>query len=95
MTTENNKPLQRLEISPLVATIWAREATTKAGETFTAYNVDIQRCYKHEASGEFRYTKSFRPHDLANLAILANMADSYLKSIDESKVDEASNSEAA
>ena len=95
MTTDNNKPLQRLEISPLVATIWAREATTKAGETFTAYNVDIQRCYKHEASGEFRYTKSFRRHDLANLAIVANMADGYLKSIGENKADEASNREAA
>ncbi len=82
MTTKpKQQPLQRIKLSPLTATIWAREATTREGEVFTAYSVDIQRTFKKGDGSGYSYSNAMRPRDLGQLALLASMACDYLTAI--------------
>jgi hypothetical protein len=83
MTTATNQPVKRIELRPLIATIWARQAVTRTGEPFTAYSIDIQRRFKNDSYGGFGYTSSLRPRDLTNLGLLARMADVFLASLNQ------------
>lgn len=89
MTDKQNKPVEVITVKPLTLSIWANTHTNKEGESFTSHSVDIQRCYKEESSGAFKYTRSLRAQDLDKLTLLVGAASKAIENLRQSKPQES------
>ena len=85
MTTEKNKPIDRLRDGALKATIWANES-----QKGTFYSVEFTRTYKSDADGQYHDSKSFSGSELLRLAHLATKAYDREQQLRHSANDEAS-----
>lgn len=74
-TTSNDKPtserVRTLRDGLLFVTIWAQASAKEPERVF--HSVSIERRYQ-DADGNWRSTKSMRPHDLPRLASLLQQA---------------------
>lgn len=68
----NNAPAKKFRIGYITATIWKNDGLDKP-----FYSVDITRSYK-DSNGDYQTGTSFNHADLANVAILAARAESWI-----------------
>lgn len=67
-----NRPIQKFEIFPVICNVW------KNGDF---YNVTVQRAYKHQESGKWRFTPALRAQDLLTAAELLRQAQWYINDL--------------
>ena len=74
---EKNTPEKKFRASPISATIWANEATTKEGETKLYRTITLERTYK-DKDGVWKSTNSLRNNDLPKAILVLNKAYEYI-----------------
>jgi hypothetical protein len=61
--TSPAKPVATFRYAGVSAAIFADQAESKAGDTFTRYSVTVRRSYKN-AAGQWAHTHTFRGSDI-------------------------------
>ncbi len=74
---DKNMPEKTFRASPVSATIWANEATTKDGETKMFRTISLERTYK-DKDGNWKKTNSLRTNDLPKAMLVLNKAFEYI-----------------
>lgn len=80
-------PIKSFLIDNVSASIFARERVVR-GQPRTFYSVSFTRSYK-DASGQYKYTKSFDQDDIAALVGVAQKASEYLHGLNSGASDAA------
>jgi hypothetical protein len=80
-------PVKSFLIENVSASIFARERVVR-GQMRTFYSVSFTRSYK-DASGQYKYTKSFDVEDLGALVTVAQQASEYLHGLTSAAEDAA------
>lgn len=70
-----NKPVKTFRRGAVSAAIWS-EIRTFNGNQVTSHRIKFERSYR--SGNEWKYTTSFQPDDLLNVASLADEAHKYL-----------------
>ena len=76
LNLEKNRPEKTFRASPVSATIWANEATSKDGEIGIYRTITIERTYNKD--GKFQKTNSLRVNDLPKAALVLQKAYEYI-----------------
>ena len=72
-----NKPEKKFRASPVTATIWVNEATTKDGEKAFYRTISLERSFK-DKEGEWQKTNSLRTNDLPKALLVLNKSYEYI-----------------
>ncbi len=70
------RPLKTFTMHDVSASVWSRDHVIR-GEPRRFYSVTFERSYR-DASGKYRYTRSFNPDDLGTLMSLCQQVGEYL-----------------
>ena len=70
---DKNTPEKKFRASPVVATIWANEGTTKEGETKMFRTISLERSYR-DKDGVWKNTASLRVNDLPKAMLVLQKA---------------------
>jgi len=76
-TEKTSAPVKVLRIDDLSASIFRRDFQRR-GENQTFFSVSFSRSYK-DASGVWKYSKSFDLEDLGRIISLCQQADEYIR----------------
>ena len=74
---DKNTPEKTFRASPVSATVWANEATTKDGETKMFRTISLERSYK-DKEDNWKKTNSLRINDLPKAILVLNKAFEYV-----------------
>jgi hypothetical protein len=74
---EKRHPLKTFTQGDVSASVWARDHLVR-GESRRFYSVTFERSYR-DATGQFRYARSFNPGDLGALMWMCDQASKYLE----------------
>lgn len=74
---DKNKPEKAFRASPISATIWTNEATTKDGETRLFRTITLERTYK-DKEGAWQKTNSLRVNDLPKAELVLRKCYEYI-----------------
>ena len=77
MSEEKNTPEKKFRASPVTATIWANEGTTKEGEVRLYRTISLERTYK-DKDGAWKSTTSLRVQDLPKASLVLAKAYEYV-----------------
>ncbi len=78
-----NTPEKKFRASPVTATVWANEVTTKEGEVKLFRTISLERSYK-DKEGVWKSTNSLRSNDLPKAVLVLNKAYEYITIKDDS-----------
>ncbi len=72
-----NTPEKTFRASPVSATVWANETTTKDGEVKLFRTISLERSYK-DKDDKWKKTNSLRVNDLPKAILVLNKAFEYV-----------------
>lgn len=79
------RPLKSYRQGDVSASVWARDHQVR-GAVRRFYSVTFERSYR-DATGQYRYTRSFSPDDLGALMMVAQQTGDYITSLQYPKMD--------
>ena len=77
MNLDKNKPEKTFRASPIAATIWVNEASSKDGEKAFYRTISLERSFK-DKEGSWQKTSSLRTNDLPKAILVLNKAYEYI-----------------
>lgn len=72
----SSRPVKTFRVDDCSLSVWSRERVIR-GETVVFYSVTIERSYK-DASGAWKYTRSFDSDSLGKLVTLCQQASEFI-----------------
>lgn len=75
---ESRRPIKTFRVDDCSLSLWARERTVR-GKPVVFYSATLERSYK-DASGAWKYTKSFDSDSLGKVTALCQQASEFLQS---------------
>ncbi len=77
LNMDKNTPEKKFRASPIAATIWTNEVTTKEGEPHLYRTISLERTYK-DKDGVWKTTSSLRVNDLPKAVLVLQKAYEYI-----------------
>lgn len=74
---DKNKPEKKFRASPITATIWVNEATSKDGEKAFYRTISLERSFK-DKEGAWQKTTSLRVNDLPKATLVLNKSYEFI-----------------